>query len=311
MFQDTPDRSHWASLPIGWAYDEGATGGIGAETFGFGTNVSREEVVLFLCRTVAPDTCQPSQDPLPSSVVPGSTATPTPNFVDVPTTVNVDQYSVDGWSCRMHGYSIPYSVNCNGKANNMPRFPPSAVELSVGTRMGCLVRGYYTHYDFDWQPHGYGPLTCWGTGMPSDLDLDPGSLFIDVAVGSQLGNDIHQVCAIRHNPESMGIPSGQLECWGPITVEQVTYGSTRYQVSDFDWVDVTVGRNHVCAVQEGEFDGGGYVECWGDNTYGQLEDPIGMFDEVRSRYDVNWSCALDLYNGDWECWGADNPVAKP
>ena len=77
VFQDGPDRSHWASLPIGWAYDQGVTGGIAAGTFGFGTNVSREEMVLFLCRTVAPGTCQPSQDPLPSSVVPPSPTTPT------------------------------------------------------------------------------------------------------------------------------------------------------------------------------------------------------------------------------------------
>jgi len=73
VFQDAPDRSHWASLAIGWAYDQGVTGGLAEGTFGFGTNVSREEMVLFLCRTAAPATCQPSQKPLPSSVVPTST----------------------------------------------------------------------------------------------------------------------------------------------------------------------------------------------------------------------------------------------
>ena len=78
VFRDGPDRGHWASLPMGWAYDQGVTGGIAAGTFGFGTNVSREEMVLFLCRTVAPGTCQPSQDPLPSSVVPETTTTRTP-----------------------------------------------------------------------------------------------------------------------------------------------------------------------------------------------------------------------------------------
>ena len=41
--------------------------------FGFGTNVSREEIVLFLCRALAPATCRPSQSPLPSSVVPTAT----------------------------------------------------------------------------------------------------------------------------------------------------------------------------------------------------------------------------------------------
>ena len=71
VYQDVPDNSsHWANLPIGWAFDHGVTGGIAEGSFGFGTHLSREEMVLFLCRTVATDTCQPSQKPLPSSVVP-------------------------------------------------------------------------------------------------------------------------------------------------------------------------------------------------------------------------------------------------
>ena len=79
IYQDVPDdKSTWANLPIGWAFDQGITGGISVGTFGFGTNLSREEMVLFLCRTAAPGTCQPSQQPLPSSVVPPSTTTATP-----------------------------------------------------------------------------------------------------------------------------------------------------------------------------------------------------------------------------------------
>ena len=78
IYQDVPDdRRVWANLPIGWAFDQGITGGISVGTFGFGTNLSREEMVLFLCRTLAPGTCQPSPQPLPSSVVPPSTTTAT------------------------------------------------------------------------------------------------------------------------------------------------------------------------------------------------------------------------------------------
>lgn len=76
LYEDVPDgRNQWANLPIGWAYDQGITGGIAKETFGFGTNLSREETVMFLCRTVAAETCQPSQNPLPSSVVPTTRST--------------------------------------------------------------------------------------------------------------------------------------------------------------------------------------------------------------------------------------------
>ena len=103
VFQDAPDRSHWASLPIGWAYDEGITGGIAEGTFGFGTNVSREEMVLFLCRTVAPGTCQPSQQPLPSSVVTTTTTAVSPGGVS-PTPAGTQSYAfspvIEG--LRMH-----------------------------------------------------------------------------------------------------------------------------------------------------------------------------------------------------------------
>ena len=71
VYGDVPtNRSQWANLPVGWAYDQGVTGGIAQGTFGFGTYLSREEMVLFLCRVLASDTCQPSRDPLPSSVTP-------------------------------------------------------------------------------------------------------------------------------------------------------------------------------------------------------------------------------------------------
>lgn len=53
LFRDVPlDRSRWANLPIGWAFEHGITGGIGDGVFGFGTTLSREEMVLFLCRAV-------------------------------------------------------------------------------------------------------------------------------------------------------------------------------------------------------------------------------------------------------------------
>jgi len=75
-FNDAPtDPDHWANAPIGWAYQEGITGGISAGVFGYGATLSREEMVLFLCRAVAPDICAPSQSPLPSSVTTTTTTT--------------------------------------------------------------------------------------------------------------------------------------------------------------------------------------------------------------------------------------------
>ena len=65
IFQDVPDGPHqWANLPIGWAFEQGITGGVAAGVFGFGTSLSREEMVLFLCRTAAPEVCPPSSVPI-------------------------------------------------------------------------------------------------------------------------------------------------------------------------------------------------------------------------------------------------------
>ena len=81
IYTDVPtDRSQWANQPIGWAYDQGISGGIASGTFGFETSLTREEMVLFLCRALASDTCTPSQTPIPPSggdtTVPPTTIVP-------------------------------------------------------------------------------------------------------------------------------------------------------------------------------------------------------------------------------------------
>jgi len=73
VYRDVPDdHSQWANRPIGWAFDQGVSGGVAEGSFGFGTPVSREEMVLFLCRAVTPVTCPPSQQPLPAVLPPWS-----------------------------------------------------------------------------------------------------------------------------------------------------------------------------------------------------------------------------------------------
>ncbi len=73
VFGDVPhDSSEWANLPIGWAFEHGITGGIADGVFGFGTSLSREEMVLFLCRAVAPSVCVPSWVPIPAGGPPAT-----------------------------------------------------------------------------------------------------------------------------------------------------------------------------------------------------------------------------------------------
>ena len=71
LYSDVPgDQTRWYQTPIGWAHSQGITGGIAEGTFGFGTALSRQEMVLLLCRTKAPHICPPSQAPLPTGVTP-------------------------------------------------------------------------------------------------------------------------------------------------------------------------------------------------------------------------------------------------
>lgn len=58
VYGDVPgDGSEWYQKPIGWSYEQGIVGGVSAASFGFGTTVVREEMVLSLCRAVAEDVC--------------------------------------------------------------------------------------------------------------------------------------------------------------------------------------------------------------------------------------------------------------
>ena len=86
-YNDAPaDRSHWANMAVGWAYEKGITAGISGGVFGYGTSLSRQEVVLFLCRAVAPDVCAPSHNPLPSGVTVTTRVTTTTTTPSVSTT---------------------------------------------------------------------------------------------------------------------------------------------------------------------------------------------------------------------------------
>lgn len=118
IFRDVPsDRNAWANLPIGWAFHQGITGGIARGIFGFGTKVSREEMVLFLCRARAPRRCEPSQTPLPSSVVPTTTVRGgvTEPVADVVLEVRLAHESDGGvsYSRSLYGSWIRVRSNCN------------------------------------------------------------------------------------------------------------------------------------------------------------------------------------------------------
>lgn len=64
-YGDVPgDADAWYQAPIGWAYNQGISGGTAPHTFGFGSTPSREETMLFMCRTLDRAICPPSKEPV-------------------------------------------------------------------------------------------------------------------------------------------------------------------------------------------------------------------------------------------------------
>ena len=311
VYEDIPgDRSQWANLPIGWVFDQGVSGGIAAGIFGFGTDVSREEIVLFLCRVLAPDTCPPSQDPLPSSVVPTSTSTgPQPQGQASDPPEGAYLHRADGFSCWETDPLGPLEIECD-----TDRYVPSEgqyTKLTVGNNYLCAIE--YTGKNILDNTTGQsvswpGPIKGWGTppaytpAFPDDEEVDigghylPDGGFIDIAAG------VFEMCAITDENQPRYQPSGTLLCWGhdgggyPLNAIQGEYNRPA--------VGVAVGILHACVLWESEF--AGSVECWGNGSYGQLEPQYGAFLDVHSWWISNRTCVLTAYPPqEWQCWGRD------
>lgn len=130
---------------------------------------------------------------------------------------------------------------------------------------------------------------------------------ISDAVSISLGND-HTCVVLRDNT---------VRCWGDNQYGQVgdPLGSadhpTPFEVAGVsDAVQVKAGWSHTCILRRG-----GTVQCWGDNTSGQLGDGtfnqsatpvtvIGLDDAVALSLGDFHSCALTR-QGKIRCWGSN------
>jgi len=144
----------------------------------------------------------------------------------------------------------------------------SATAISVGGGAACaLLSG--------------GVVDCWGWGGTGALcDVSMGSQGTPVAIGVSGVTSISvggsggtiSTCAM--------MPGGIVECWGFGALGALGNGSTGLQTCSNDYgcsmspVQVTglpsatlvsVGSTSACALVPG-----GVVECWGDNSYGEL-----------------------------------------
>ena len=166
-----------------------------------------------------------------------------------------------------------------------------------------------------------GAVRCWGTN--GDGDLGNGTVdFMDhpsstpvagladvTAIAAGLGH----VCAL--------LSSGTVECWGRNSNGQLGNGDTatpQYAnptpVAKLGGVvGISAGDSHTCAVLSD-----GSVQCWGDNTYGELGQETFSTSPVANPVSVrglghatavsagnDYTCAL-IADGSVECWGIDD-----
>ena len=208
--------------------------------------------------------------------------------------------------------SLPVLVNLDGVA------AISMLNPTTGTSAGAVRCALRTN----------GDVWCWGannvgqlgqntvSGAVANVPLQvkgPGGVGFLSGVAQVLIGGAH-VCARK--------PDSSVWCWGTSTANVLGDGSGQEQRAPVQVRDssgsgflvaaaVAVGVNHNCAVLND-----GTVQCWGNNTYGQLGDStisehalptlVPLFPDVASISAGNgYTCALKT-DGSAYCWGANN-----
>ncbi len=117
-------------------------------------------------------------------------------------------------------------------------------------------------------------LFCWGQGPV--VDGAPQGGF------AQLSAYGRNACVVEH--------SGDVQCWGTdAAVIAPPSGQFGY---------IAVGERHVCGIRQSAVD---VLQCWGDNSQGQLQSPSGLgFYRIAAFGDT--TCATEVTK--MQCWGA-------
>jgi alpha-tubulin suppressor-like RCC1 family protein len=162
--------------------------------------------------------------------------------------------------------------------------------------------------------HSSGTLNCWGLGTSGQLGaLNFSSAAIPI---SPITAGLVSAVAAGGSHTCVVGTTGAVRCTGANTLGQLGNGggansNAFVQVTGLTsgWLAVAAGTSHSCALSTA-----GAVNCWGDNTYGQLGNgtfvssptPVavsGLASGVRAiAAGAQTSCAL-LNDGTVRCWG--------
>jgi alpha-tubulin suppressor-like RCC1 family protein len=189
------------------------------------------------------------------------------------------------WTEECHVCAIDRSgeISCAGANDHGESRPPPGrfTSLAAGRDFTCAIRSD-------------GALLCWGAGTTKTQSerayrapLRRGS-FVELSIG------LHQLCA-RHRDQtvscwSMDPPLRALPDPCPWPADCGTNSPIGYKFRQ-----ISSGNRHNCGITTD-----GTVFCWGNNEYGQLNAPAGVFKSVvAGKY---YSCGMRL-DGAKECWG--------
>lgn len=147
--------------------------------------------------------------------------------------------------------------------------------------------------------------------VPSKVSAAPVPPAVTVATTTTISLGMNHSCAIE--AEDLFAPGGTLRCWGSDASGQIGNGGgdSRSPVDQggvFDWVTVSAGGRHTCAIRSSD-----QLACWGRNTSGQLgRNNVSTSEAVDFSYltDDAWmavaaggehTCAIQIDRTLW-CW---------
>jgi alpha-tubulin suppressor-like RCC1 family protein len=179
----------------------------------------------------------------------------------------------------------------------------NAVAITAGEYHSCVLTSA-------------GGVTCWGRNAQLQAGTGVSDPVLVPTVGAG-GVTTGATAVVAGGFHTCAIVGGALKCWGDNSLGQLGTGGTPQNTKDATQVpgltsgvtSVGSGDVHVCAAV------GGGVQCWGDNTYGQLGNGTTSMTPSTSPAAVSglsgvaevasgfvFSCAR-LSNQTVRCWG--------
>jgi len=189
------------------------------------------------------------------------------------------------WGDDTYGQSSPPD-----RVGFSPRGPASATpgQISAGDRHTCAIA------------QGTGAAVCWGDNSRGQLAVPAGFAFVELSAGG------YHTCGITN--------TGHIRCWG-----SNSHGQSTQPVGNF--LHVSSGLYHTCAIRGDAFGLEGTVDCWGSNSHGQGMDPpvikirlLPPFDPVETETVRTFTqigagafhnCGIQT-SGMVFCWGDDS-----